>query len=55
MSQDSATVDGPDFAEGVDIATIAEGEMLAGHVRGQAALLVRQSGNFFVIGRTSTQ
>jgi NADPH-dependent 2,4-dienoyl-CoA reductase/sulfur reductase-like enzyme/nitrite reductase/ring-hydroxylating ferredoxin subunit len=54
MSQDSATVDGPDFAEGVDIATIAEGEMLAGHVRGQAALLVRQSGNLVVIGRTCT-
>lgn len=54
MSQETKVIDGPDFAAGIEIDTISDDEMIAGQVRGEAALLVRQSGNFFVIGRACT-
>jgi NADPH-dependent 2,4-dienoyl-CoA reductase/sulfur reductase-like enzyme/nitrite reductase/ring-hydroxylating ferredoxin subunit len=41
---------GPDFAAGVDVQTLAEGGMLAGHVDGDEALLVRQGGVLYAVG-----
>ena len=41
---------GPDFANGVPIADLAEGGMILGHVVGEAALLARSGGALFAIG-----
>jgi NADPH-dependent 2,4-dienoyl-CoA reductase/sulfur reductase-like enzyme/nitrite reductase/ring-hydroxylating ferredoxin subunit len=41
---------GPDFAAGLDIQTLAEGSMLAGHVDGDEALLVRQGDALYAVG-----
>jgi NADPH-dependent 2,4-dienoyl-CoA reductase/sulfur reductase-like enzyme/nitrite reductase/ring-hydroxylating ferredoxin subunit len=54
MSQDPAAIDGPDFGEGIDVASIGDGAMLAGQVGGEAALLVRQGDSFVVVGATCT-
>ena len=54
MSQDPVSIDGPDFGEGVDVASVAENAMLSGHVAGEPALLVRQGDSFFVTGATCT-
>lgn len=54
MSQNPVSIDGPDFGEGVDIASITENAMLSGHVGGEPALLVRQGDSFFVTGATCT-
>lgn len=54
MSEDDPKLSGPDFAEGVDVATIPDSDMLLGHARGEAVLLVRRGEEFFAIGATCT-
>jgi NADPH-dependent 2,4-dienoyl-CoA reductase/sulfur reductase-like enzyme/nitrite reductase/ring-hydroxylating ferredoxin subunit len=45
---------GPDFAEGVPVADLAEGGMILGHVAGEAVLLARNGGALFAIGAECT-
>ncbi len=44
----------PDFAQGYDPSTLADGAMLAGSVAGAAALLIRRGSEFFIIGGECT-
>jgi NADPH-dependent 2,4-dienoyl-CoA reductase/sulfur reductase-like enzyme/nitrite reductase/ring-hydroxylating ferredoxin subunit len=46
--------EGPDLGKGVAVSTLAEGAMLAGHVNGEAVLLVRRNDRFFAVGATCT-
>ena len=41
---------GPDFAQGVSVDAVRDGEMVLGHVGGQPALLARRGIELFVIG-----
>jgi NADPH-dependent 2,4-dienoyl-CoA reductase/sulfur reductase-like enzyme/nitrite reductase/ring-hydroxylating ferredoxin subunit len=54
MSEDKPELSGPDFTEGVDVATIPDSDMLLGHARGEPVLLVRRGEEFFAIGATCT-
>jgi apoptosis-inducing factor 3 len=49
-----ADATGPDLKQGIPEADLAEGNMLVGHVDGEAVLLARQSGNVFAIDATCT-
>lgn len=49
-----APLPGPDLANGVAIADVADGAMIAGHFDGEAVLLVRRGDEFFAIGGTCT-
>ena len=51
---EAAPIEGPDFSQGVALAAVSDGQMLKGHVSGEPALLVRQSGELFVISATCT-
>jgi apoptosis-inducing factor 3 len=52
MSAEQAKPTGPDLAQGVALADIAEGGMLAGHVGDEAVLLARRGDEVFAIGAT---
>lgn len=54
MSEDKPKLTGPDFAQGVDVATIPDSGMLLGHANGERVLLVRRGEEFFAIGATCT-
>ena len=54
MSQQEKKLDGPDFAQGVALADIAEGGMILGHVAGDAVLLARRGQELFAIGAECT-
>ncbi|PWB79705.1 MAG: pyridine nucleotide-disulfide oxidoreductase [Methylocystaceae bacterium] len=54
MSEGKPEPEGLDFSLGVEIADVAEGEILQGHVRGESALLIRRGDEFFFIGDTCT-
>src|SRR5947207_3190516 len=54
MSEEEKKLDGPDFAQGVALADIAEGSMMLGHVAGDAVLLARRGHELFAIGATCT-
>ena len=54
MSEENAKLAGPDFAEGVPVANLAEGGMILGHVAGEAVLLARSGGTLFAIGAECT-
>src|SRR5213593_4493784 len=43
---------GPDLAQGVAIESLADGQMLAGHVGDDDVLLARRGDEFFAIGAT---
>ncbi|MCC7286347.1 MAG: FAD-dependent oxidoreductase [Burkholderiaceae bacterium] len=45
---------GPDLAQGVALADLADGAMLLGHKDGEAALLARRGDELFAIGATCT-
>jgi apoptosis-inducing factor 3 len=45
---------GPDLAEGIAAADVAEGAMLLGHTGGEAVLLARHAGEVFAVGATCT-
>ena len=42
MAQDAAKPPGPDFAQGIELGVLSDGEMLLGHVGDQAVLLARR-------------
>ncbi len=54
MSETKPELNGPDFAQGVDAASIPDSDMLLGHAGGDAVLLVRRGEEFFAIGATCT-
>jgi NADPH-dependent 2,4-dienoyl-CoA reductase/sulfur reductase-like enzyme/nitrite reductase/ring-hydroxylating ferredoxin subunit len=45
---------GPDLTQGIALAELADGEMLAGHARGEAVLLARRGEEIFAVGATCT-
>lgn len=50
MSEGSAAAEGADFSLGVAVAEIDEDAVLRGHVRGEAALLIRRGAEVFAVG-----
>ena len=54
MSAEDAAPTGPDLAEGVELASLPDGAMLAGHVGSDAVLLVRRGERVFAVGATCT-
>src|SRR6266849_273580 len=54
MSPVQSETTGPDLTLGVATDTLADGQMLAGHVGEDAVLLARRGNEFFVVGATCT-
>ena len=54
MSDERAELTGPDFTQGIPLASLADGAMLAGHANGKPVLLARQADEIFAIGATCT-
>ena len=52
MSDVQAELTGPDFVQGIPLASLADGAMLAGHANGKSVLLARQGDEVFAIGAT---
>ena len=50
MSEQEMKLDGPEFAQGVPLADVAESRMILGHVAGDAVLLARRGHELFAIG-----
>jgi NADPH-dependent 2,4-dienoyl-CoA reductase/sulfur reductase-like enzyme/nitrite reductase/ring-hydroxylating ferredoxin subunit len=54
MSEQEKRLDGPDFAQGVALADIAEDGKILGHVAGDSVLLARRGHELFAIGAECT-
>jgi NADPH-dependent 2,4-dienoyl-CoA reductase/sulfur reductase-like enzyme/nitrite reductase/ring-hydroxylating ferredoxin subunit len=54
MSSDSVVLEGPDFTAGVNLDALSDDGMIAGHVAGEPALLIRRGEDVFAIGATCT-
>ncbi|MDE3181074.1 MAG: FAD-dependent oxidoreductase [Acidobacteriota bacterium] len=54
MTENSASPAGPDFTQGVPLADISNGGIVTGHVNGEPAILVRQTGELFAVGAACT-
>ena len=54
MAEASAEPSGPDLAEGVPLAGLADGGKLAGHAGGEPILLVRRGKDVFAVGAQCT-
>ncbi|MGQ0750969.1 MAG: FAD-dependent oxidoreductase [Betaproteobacteria bacterium] len=54
MTDEKTTLEGPDFAQGVAVTSLAEGAMLLGHTHGEPLILVRRGGELFAIGAVCT-
>ena len=54
MTNEAADVSGPDFSEGVALATLVDGTPLLGHVQGEPTMLVRRGAELFAIGAVCT-
>ena len=54
MSDETADLAGPDFGQGVALATLIEGTPLLGHAQGEPVLLVRRGDEVFAIGAFCT-
>jgi NADPH-dependent 2,4-dienoyl-CoA reductase/sulfur reductase-like enzyme/nitrite reductase/ring-hydroxylating ferredoxin subunit len=54
MAQDQAKVSGPDLAQGIALAELADGGKLVGHVGGEQVLLVRRGTEIFAVGADCT-
>ncbi len=54
MAGAQTPTDNPDLTQGVALATLADGEMLSGHVGGEPVLLARRGDAYFAIGATCT-
>ncbi|MBV8457668.1 MAG: FAD-dependent oxidoreductase [Acetobacteraceae bacterium] len=54
MAENAEQPSGPDLSQGIPLEKLKDGEMVAGHVAGEAALMVRQGGELFAIGATCT-
>src|SRR4051812_50129392 len=47
-------ISGPNFADGIDAASLTPGSKLLGHVGGEAVLLARVGDEYFAVGATCT-
>jgi NADPH-dependent 2,4-dienoyl-CoA reductase/sulfur reductase-like enzyme/nitrite reductase/ring-hydroxylating ferredoxin subunit len=54
MDDETPAPSGPNFSNGLDLAQLADGEMLLGHVGPEAVLLVRRGEEVFAIGPSCT-
>jgi apoptosis-inducing factor 3 len=54
MTEDVSPPSGPDLSDGLDLALLADGAMLLGHVGSEAVLLARQGDEVFAIGASCT-
>jgi len=54
MSAEQSSPTGPDLAQGVSIDSLADGQMLLGHVGQESVLLTRRGDEIFAIGATCT-
>ncbi|MGU7779097.1 FAD-dependent oxidoreductase [Burkholderia sp. PU8-34] len=54
MTERAPSPDDPDLAQGVPLADVPEGGMIAGHVGDEPVLLVRQANACFAVGATCT-
>jgi NADPH-dependent 2,4-dienoyl-CoA reductase/sulfur reductase-like enzyme/nitrite reductase/ring-hydroxylating ferredoxin subunit len=54
MSDDQTKLEGPDFAQGVALSSLATGAMLLGHSQGEPLILVRRGDELFAVGATCT-
>ena len=54
MTDDASPPSGPDLSDGLDLALLADGAMLLGHVGSEAVLLARQGDEVFAIGASCT-
>jgi NADPH-dependent 2,4-dienoyl-CoA reductase/sulfur reductase-like enzyme/nitrite reductase/ring-hydroxylating ferredoxin subunit len=54
MSESQSGATGPDLTQGVELDTLADGQMIGGHVGDDAVLLARRGSDFFAIGATCT-
>jgi NADPH-dependent 2,4-dienoyl-CoA reductase/sulfur reductase-like enzyme/nitrite reductase/ring-hydroxylating ferredoxin subunit len=54
MAQDKAAMIGPDLAQGIALAQLADGGKLVGHAGGEQVLLVRRGTQMFAIGAECT-
>jgi NADPH-dependent 2,4-dienoyl-CoA reductase/sulfur reductase-like enzyme/nitrite reductase/ring-hydroxylating ferredoxin subunit len=54
MDAEETKLAGPDFAQGIPLADLAEGGTLVGHAVGEAVLLARRGQEFFAIGAECT-
>src|SRR5689334_13455730 len=52
MSESQSGPTGPDLAQGVAVDTLADGQMIGGHVGDDAVLLARRGNDYFAIGAT---
>src|SRR2546421_9739010 len=54
MSSEDVAPTGPDLIEGVELSALPDGATLAGHVKGEAVMLVRRGAEVFAVGATCT-
>jgi len=54
MAEEASQDRGPDLAQAVALETLADGQMLAGHVGEDAVLLARRGGEFFAVDAACT-
>ena len=54
MSDTPTTLEGDDFAQGIEFARLADGAMRLGHAHGEAVLLARRGGEVFAVGASCT-
>lgn len=54
MAENSEQPSGPDLSQGIPLDKLKDGEVVAGHVGGEAALMVRQGRELFAVGATCT-
>jgi NADPH-dependent 2,4-dienoyl-CoA reductase/sulfur reductase-like enzyme/nitrite reductase/ring-hydroxylating ferredoxin subunit len=54
MGGTNTELTGPDFAMGVNVAEVPEGQPLLGHAAGEAVVLVRKGNDAFAVGATCT-
>jgi NADPH-dependent 2,4-dienoyl-CoA reductase/sulfur reductase-like enzyme/nitrite reductase/ring-hydroxylating ferredoxin subunit len=54
MVEPNARLAGPDLAQGVELAHLADGSMLLGHAQGEPVILLRQGDECFAVGASCT-
>src|ERR1700742_1744250 len=54
MAEDQAGPSGPDLAQGIALAELADGGKLVGHVGDETVLLVRRGARVFAVGAVCT-
>src|SRR5438132_2960802 len=54
MTEGTSQPGGPDLSKGLDLAQLADGAMLLGHVGPEAVLLARRGEQVFAVGATCT-